>query len=115
MAIYGQYVQLPTLTTDPVVTNGVWYVPARSFIQFLGGSVIWNGADSTITLIYGKSTAIIRQGSAEATLNGAPVTLKNPVTATKSGITMIAGDDLKTLFGFKNKIDTTLNAILFYT
>lgn len=116
MAIYGQLLQLPALSTNPVVTKeGVWYVPARSFIQHVGGTAAWNGADSTITLTYGKNTAIIKQGSADATLNGAPVTLANPVNSTKTGITLLSATDIKTLLGFKSKVDASLNVILFYT
>lgn len=114
MAIYGQLIQLPQLSANPVVTGGVWNVPVRSFIQYLGGTAVWNAGDSSITLTYGKNTAVIKQGSPDAMLNGAPMTLKNPVTSSK-GITLISADDLKTLFGFKNKVDTSLNVILFYT
>jgi hypothetical protein len=116
MAIYGQYVQLPTLACDPKVTaDGVWYVPVRSFVQFLGGPVTWNGTEGTATLVYGKTTAVIKPGSTAATVNGKPVPLLHPLDKAKNGATLIAADDLKTLFNFKNKIDTSLNAVLFYT
>ncbi len=116
MAIYGRYVQLPTLACDPVVkADGTWYVPVRSFVQYLGGTVTWNGADATATLTYGKTTAVIKPGTADAVVNGKPVTLLQPLDKAKNGATLIAANDLKTLFNFKNKIDASLNAVLFYT
>jgi hypothetical protein len=30
-----------------VTADGIWYVPVRSFVQYLVGSVTWNGADGT--------------------------------------------------------------------
>jgi 3',5'-cyclic AMP phosphodiesterase CpdA len=115
MAIYGQLIQLPQLSANPVKKGDVWYVPVRCFTQFAGGTVTWNSADASVTLAYGKTTAVIRPNTADATVNGKPVTLLNIVTATAAGVTLVPADDMKTLLGFKYKYDPALNVLFFTT
>jgi len=113
LAIYGDLLQTPLLTSAPSQINGKWYLPARSFAAFLGGTIGWNSNDASVSLTISGTTATVKQNSTLATLSGAAVTLSDTITKDSSGTTLISADDLKQLFGFSYKYDTTTNMLLF--
>lgn len=121
LAVCGNLLSWNVCPVPPKQLEGVWYVPLRSMVQSVNGTVTWNAADSTITLTTGQ-TAVIKLGSTEATVNGKPVTLKYAPTLVK-GSAFIAGEDLKTLCAlasqtlsgmlpFNYRYDAALNMVL---
>ncbi len=113
LAIYGDLLQTPLLTSAPTQVNGKWYLPARSFVAFLGGTVTWSSNDGSVSLTIGDTTAGIYQNTTAATLKNTTVTLADAITKDSSGTTLISADDLKQLFGFSYKYDATTNMLLF--
>lgn len=54
-------------------------VPLRAVAESIGAQVRWEAATSTITVTKGANTLVVKLGSNEATLNGQPVPLAQPV------------------------------------
>lgn len=109
MAIFGNLVQPPMMTTPPRLVNGKWYVPVRPFIAFLGGDVTWQ--QGIIGIQYGKMTVELSVKGKSAKVNGQPVTLPDPILEDK-GISLISADDLRQLFGFQANYDATTNILM---
>ena len=121
LAVCGQLLSWNQVPVPPAKIDGVWYVPIKPVVQSVNGSVTWNAADSTISIVTGQ-TAVIKLGETDATVGGKPVTLKYAPTLIK-GSTFVAGEDLATLCAlasqtlsgmlpFNCRYDATLNMIL---
>jgi len=110
MVIYGNMLQQSTLPTDPQKVNDKWYVPARAFAQFFGGSASMSGSVLTVSL--GGTTADIPVNGLQATVGGKSVKLPDKLLIQKSN-TFISADDIKAVFGFSWKYDATTNMIFF--
>jgi hypothetical protein len=111
MAIYGNMLQQPVVPADPKLLDGKWYVPAKAFVQFLGGSVQWSN-DRSVTLNIGKTTAKVSIDHTAAKLSGKDADLPDKVLLVND-LTYISADDLQSLFGFTYKYDSSTNIIFF--
>lgn len=54
-------------------------VPLRATAESIGAQVGWDGATSTITVTKGAKTLVVKLGTNEATLNGQPIPLAQPI------------------------------------
>lgn len=113
LAVYGNELHTPLLTSAPEQINGKWYVPVRSFAEFLGGTVMWNGSDNSVSLAVGSTAAQIQLNTTSAKLNGSAVTLPDAVTVNAKFSTLISADDLHQLLGFTYQYDASTNMLLF--
>jgi 3',5'-cyclic AMP phosphodiesterase CpdA len=122
LSVCGNLLTVPQVSTAPSQVGGVWYIPLKTAVQAVNGSVTWNAADATITIAMAK-TAVIKIGSTEAAVNGVPVTLKYAPISQK-GSALIAAEDVKNLLflasgtivgqvnAFSYRYDEALNMIL---
>ena len=110
LVIFGNMLQQPFLTTTPKKIGEKWYVPARAFVQYNNGSVVWND-NGKLTLTSGKK-AEVTVGSTDATLNGSALTLPDKVVLDQNN-TLISADDISAIFGFTYKYDDTTNMLSF--
>ena len=76
------------LDVPPTMVDGRTLVPLRFISEALGAEVKWNGADSSITIIYNGKTMKLWLNKSEATINGQNVVLDVPAQSI-SGRTMV--------------------------
>ena len=113
MVIWGNMCQQPYMETDPAQIGGKWYVPVRSFFQFIGDTVtLSNTSDGTVTIQDGKNTFIVSANNANASVNGKNVALPDKPLL-NGGHYLISADDLQTLPGFAWKYDSKANLLYF--
>lgn len=110
LVIYGNMLQQPFITTNPKQINGKWYVPIRTFAQYLAGNVGCN--NGAISVSVEKTSANIAINSKKATLNGKNIILNDLVVFDK-GTTMVSADSLNALLGFDYKYDSSTNMLMF--
>lgn len=60
---------------DAFIQSGVTLVPMRDIFQWVGASVAFDAATSTVTATRGEVKMVMKTGSATATVNGSQVTL----------------------------------------
>ena len=109
LAIWGDLLQTPLESTPPQQIDNVWYVPLRTFVDFIGGSI--DAHDGIINVSYPKTSIALQADSDTAALNDNTVSLAHPVKLVKNNA-MIAADDLKPLLGFANRYDSLTNVLL---
>ncbi|MDU2063872.1 MAG: metallophosphoesterase [Sporomusaceae bacterium] len=110
LVIWGNLVQTPLLSAKPQQIAGNWYIPLRSFVEFIGGAIQASGGK--VQASYGKNSLEFEANSTAATLNGQSKSLKYPLVK-QQGVSLLAADDVHSLFGFSYKYDTSLNMIFF--
>lgn len=108
LVIWGNMLQTPLVNTAPQQIAGVWHIPLRSFMEFIGGEIENSGG--LITTRYQNVTASFTLQDKAATKNGAAVTLTQPLVLTK-GSAMIAADDVKAIWGFNSRYDEKTNML----
>jgi len=102
--------QTPLVNLPPQKISGVWHLPLRSFVEFIGGEVTAD-RNGNVTTKY-KSTEInFTLGEKQAVNNNSPITLAYPLTLTK-GTAMISADDVKRLWGFESRYDQNTNMLM---
>ncbi|MDF2564511.1 MAG: metallophosphoesterase [Massilibacillus sp.] len=110
LVIWGNMLQNPLVNLPPQKISDVWYLPLRSFVEFIGGEVTADRNGRVITKY--KSTEIsFTLGEKQAMHNNAPISLAYPLTLTK-GTAMIAADDVKTLWDFHYRFDQNTNMLM---
>ncbi|MCL2321236.1 MAG: metallophosphoesterase family protein [Oscillospiraceae bacterium] len=110
MVIYGNMLQQPYVLVDPQQIDGKWYVSAQAFVQYIGGSA--SISNDQITLVRGTTTVLTAVNSTCATINGVNTPLPDKVLMNGSNYT-VSADDLKAMFGFSWRYDSTSNLLYF--
>ena len=110
LVIWGNLLQTPLVAVSPQKITGVWHVPLRSFVEFIGGKV---DADSegNIIAVYQKVTALLKLGETRAIVNQQEKNMMYPLTL-KNGAAMLSVDDIKNIFGFQSRYDKATNMLL---
>ncbi len=65
--------QQASITEEPAEQNGVTYVPFRSVVTGLGGTINWDEASQQASGTIGQWTAVVQPNATSATVNGTTV------------------------------------------
>lgn len=106
--INGQSQDIP----DPVVRDGVTYVPLAKVVETLGGYVTWLNEAKTVSVELGSQTVELQQGSARVNQNGGIVSLAGE-TFNESGTLWVASNFFSDVLGCTVEIngeDVTVSA-----
>ncbi len=57
------------------IYNGSTVLPIRGLLESMGGSLVWNETNRTVTMKYGTETVVVTLGSKTAVVNGKNVTM----------------------------------------
>lgn len=79
----------PGYQTVPTIIDGSTYVPIRSVIESLGGTVEWNGAEQQITITLNNVPVVLQIGNNQATVNGTVKELNGAPFISDTGRTML--------------------------
>lgn len=79
----------PGQGTAPVIVNDRVFVPIRSLVESMGGSVSWNGTEQKVTITLNDIKIDLWIGNAQATVNGTSKTLDAPPFISATGRTML--------------------------
>ena len=109
LVIWGNLLQTPLVAVPPQKIAGIWHIPLRSFIEFIGGKLD-DDSDGNIIASYQKTTALLKLNDTQANLNREAFTLIYPLTLLK-GTAMISVDDVQTMFNFQSRYDKATNML----
>lgn len=107
LTIWGNMLQVPFITIPPQKISNTWYLPLRSFIEFIGGEIESTTTGEIITN-YDKSE--IRLTEKQAIRNHQIFPLEYPLVLSK-GTTLIAAQDVTNLWSFGYHYDEKLNML----
>ncbi|MBN7773175.1 copper amine oxidase N-terminal domain-containing protein [Clostridium aminobutyricum] len=69
----GQYQNIDSAGTTPIILNGRTVLPVRSIIEAMGGQVVWNDAIRTATITYKEKTISLTIDSSTMLVDGMPI------------------------------------------
>lgn len=107
LTVNSQHIDTPVL---PVKDEGCLVVPVRPVIEGLGGSISWNGQNSSVTAALDGKTAIFKMAESTCLVNGVekPIGYK---TNTIDGVTMIPLEVLFDIFDIDVNMDSAQKAV----
>lgn len=108
LVIWGNLLQTP-LVPIPPQKIAAWYVPLRSFVEFIGGKLDAD-LDGNVIAVYQKTTAVFKLEEAQVRVNGEEQSLAYPLALVK-GSAMLSALDIKTLFHFNSRYDKATNML----
>jgi len=94
----------PPLPREPVVVQGVTYVPVRDLTETLGGCFEWDEDEDDSCATIAKWSATLSVGSSRASVNGMAVDLSAPVIC-QDGSLWAPADFLYYVFGYDVEVD----------
>lgn len=78
ISLYVNNEQIETKTMNPIQLDGRVLVPAREVFEAMGANVTWDNTLKKVTIKYKSKTIILTMNQAEATINGAIVSMDVP-------------------------------------
>lgn len=109
MVVWGNMLQTPLVSVAPRIIADTWYIPLRSFFEFVGASVEMMSAEQVIVK-YQKTNLLFQMNTTQVMVNDQAAVLQYPL-AVAQGATLIAAEDLKKIAGFGYHYDTKLNMV----
>ena len=79
----------PGMGTAPVIVNGRTFVPIRSIIESMGGTISWNGQEQKVSISLNNNIIELTIGSLQASVNGDTKTLEAAPFISSTGRTML--------------------------
>jgi len=110
LVIWGNMLQTPLINIPPKKIANAWYLPLRSFIEFIGGE-IQSTAAGQIATNYNNTAITFTLNEQQAICNNQAAALTAPLVLTK-GTTLIAAEDVKNLWKFAYRYDAATNMLL---
>lgn len=110
LVIWGNMLQNPLVNLPPQKISDVWYLPLRSFVEFIGGEVVAENK-GFVTTKYKNDEIKFTLESKQAIHNNATISLKYPLNLIK-GTAMIAVGDVKSLWNFDYRYDEKNNMLM---
>ena len=78
ISLYVNNKPIETKTMNPIQLEGRVLVPAREVFEAMGANVTWDNTLKKVTIKYKSKIIILTMNQAEATINGAPVSMDVP-------------------------------------
>ncbi|HWP97767.1 MAG TPA: copper amine oxidase N-terminal domain-containing protein [Syntrophomonadaceae bacterium] len=79
----------PGYQTSPLIKNGRTFIPIRTVIESLGGTVQWLDSDQSLTITLNGSTVVLKIGQKTATVNGTTKEIDGAPFLSDTGRTML--------------------------
>lgn len=90
MTVDGQQQEIdPGKGTTPVIMNGRTFLPIKSIIVAMGGTVAWDAASQKLTIDYNNTSIIMQVGSQQVTVNGVVKQMDVAPFISTTGSTMV--------------------------
>jgi len=99
-----------SVSSKPIDTNGIIYVPIKSVAEAIGGSAVLSTNKKALTIKTAAYTTVLTVGSAKITVNGASKNISKGVISMR-GTFMIPVADMDTAIGVKGEYIKSSSAV----